>query len=238
MDTVTLQVPEDDLWMLFRARAVENDTVTIKWHARQTVKDLVESVGIPHVEVSHFFIGRQRVEQDQIVQPGDDVSLDTLDILPYCSRLFLADVHLGKLASLLRLIGFDTIYACNASREYLLETAQSADAVLLSRSRSLLMGRSLEYGMLIRSTDPDEQLEEVCRRFSLIRHIQLFSRCPHCSGMIYTVEKSSIEDLLQEGTRSSYDSFYRCSSCRQIYWYGAHYPQLIRRIDALREHLL
>ncbi len=147
-------------------------------------------------------------------------------------------MHLGKLATYLRLLGFSAEYDSTLSQDDLLALSHTDRAILLTRSRRLLMRRELQRGMLIQSIRVDEQLYEVCDRYDLIDHIQLMTRCPHCNGIISRVSKDSIVDRLETGTRSWYDVFFQCESCGQVYWEGSHYPGLLGRLDRLRSRLL
>jgi hypothetical protein len=89
---------------------------------RGSVKDVIESFGIPHTEVDLILVNGDSVRFDYLINDGDDISVypvfESLDITnaqhlrpkPLRNPKFIADVHLGKLARYLRMMGFDVLY--------------------------------------------------------------------------------------------------------------------------------
>ena len=87
-----------------------------------SVKDLVESLGVPHPEIDLLIVQGQSVDFGYRVRDGDRVAVYPLirefdlttmiRLAPPCQAepRFIADVHLGRLAAYLRLAGFDTTY--------------------------------------------------------------------------------------------------------------------------------
>src|SRR5690606_30659203 len=72
--------------------------------------------------------------------------------------------HLGKLARYLRLLGFDTDYSARRDDAELVAISVGESRILLTRDRELLKHGSLTHGLLVRATDPDEQLLEIVAR--------------------------------------------------------------------------
>ncbi len=156
----------------------------------------------------------------------------------FAERVFVLDVHLGKLAVFLRLAGFPAVYSTTCSSDNLIELSHRNGHVLLTRSRGLLKHREVETGLLIQSKDAAEQLKEVIRRFQLLSHVSILSICPKCSKKLNPVSKQHILEQLEPGTIKRYQDFYQCSGCRQIFWKGSHYPAFIRMLDTFRAELL
>ena len=87
-----------------------------------TVKDLIESFGVPHPEVELILVNGESVDFSRLVRDGDRVAVypvfESFDIGPALKvrpeplrePRFVLDVHLGKLAGYLRMLGFDTLY--------------------------------------------------------------------------------------------------------------------------------
>ncbi|WP_090902669.1 Mut7-C RNAse domain-containing protein [Azotobacter beijerinckii] len=87
-----------------------------------TVKHMIEALGVPHTEVELVLINGESADFARSLRDGDRVAVyprvETLDITPLLRvrarplrRLsFVADAHLGGLARLLRMCGFDTLY--------------------------------------------------------------------------------------------------------------------------------
>ncbi len=90
--------------------------------AGASAKDAIEACGVPHVEVDLILVDGEPRDFGTILRDGDRVSvypafalagpetgLRLLPPLPRPAR-FVLDNHLGRLASRLRLLGFDTLY--------------------------------------------------------------------------------------------------------------------------------
>lgn len=217
-------------------------------NAPRSVKDLVESVGVPHVEVAVLLCDGVPVSFDHRVHGGERVSaLPALQHLghegapvaapptPAVPR-FVCDVHLGTLARRLRLLGLDTAYDHTSDDGDLADLAVEEGRVLLSRDRALLKRRTVTHGYLPRSDDPDEQALEVVRRFRLAPHLAPSTRCVACNGPLEPVDREAVWDRIPPRTRAAIDSYARCTICDQLFWPGSHHDALapfIRRARAV-----
>jgi hypothetical protein len=208
-----------------------------------SIKDAIEALGIPHPEIHLIVVNGESVSFKYLVQTGDRVSVypqfTTLDITaisqvqppPLSQIRFVLDVHLGKLATYLRLFGFDTLYRNDYNDDELAEISSEEQRILLTQDRGLLKRSIVTYGYLVRSDNPEEQIAEICQRFQLYSFITPFQRCPRCNGELALVEKAAIQNQIPYYTRLSYNRFAQCQSCNQIYWKGAHYKRIQSLID-------
>lgn len=212
---------------------------------RASIKDTIESLGIPHPEVAVIEVNGKSVDFSYIVQDGDQINVYPISTLPEITPTitvqpqplsvarFVLDIHLGKLANSLRLLGFDTLYRNDYDDEELAQISANEERILLTRDKGLLMRSIVSYGYYVRSTNPERQIAEVLQRFDLFNSLTPFCRCLRCNGLLETVEKSSIIDQLPESVRSQVDEFHRCGECQQIYWRGSHYEQMQQFINNL-----
>jgi uncharacterized protein with PIN domain len=216
------------------------------FNGRQSIKDMVESLGVPHTEIDLILVNGESVDFSYLVQDGDQISVypmfEGLDITPV-QRLrpqplrvvrFVLDIHLGKLAAYLRMLGFDTLYRNDYEDSVLARVSRDEHRILLTRDRGLLKRSMVTHGHYVRETNPRRQLVEVVQHFDLFRSIEPFSRCVNCNGLLETVDKEIIADRLMPQTRQHYDEFQRCIECEQIYWKGSHH----QRMERLIEHVL
>jgi len=214
---------------------------------KTSIKDVIESCGIPHPEVDSILVDEQtvgfdytltndaKVEVFPVEYRGTDRTekrLQTIDV----SR-FVADGHLGGLTRNLRLLGFDVAYCQNADDRQLLEVMARENRALLTRDRRLLMHSIVQHGYCPRSQDPDEQTIEVVRRFNLSKLIAPFTRCLRCNATLEQAAKVDIIDKLEPLTKIYYNEFRRCPGCKQIYWSGSHFPKLQKRIEEIRSRV-
>ncbi len=147
------------------------------------------------------------------------------------------DVNLGRLARLLRLLGFDACGGPVTPRIGLRDISLAEQRILLTRDRPLLKRRALTHGLFVRSEDAEEQTLEVLRRLHLSQRLAPFTRCARCNGTLAAVTKDEVIDQLQPLTRRYYNDFSRCAGCGQVYWPGSHHERLLRLVDGLRDQL-
>src|SRR5215471_10176230 len=88
-----------------------------------SVKDSIESFGVPHTEVDLVVVNGESSDLSRLVRDGDRVAVypvfESLDISlelrirphPLREPKFVLDVQLGRLAAYLRMLGFDVLYS-------------------------------------------------------------------------------------------------------------------------------
>lgn len=145
---------------------------------------------------------------------------------------FIADVHLGKLARSLRLLGFDTVYKNDYSNSQLLQISRQENRVLLSRNVSLQKHTEIE-SFAITSEDPLQQLKQVIDHFNLRDQFNPFSRCIVCNGILEPVAKEHVQQLLEKNTAQYFNEFRQCDHCKRIYWKGSHYERMLKMIAGI-----
>jgi uncharacterized protein with PIN domain len=148
------------------------------------------------------------------------------------SNKFIADVHLGKLARWLRLLGFDTAYKNDYTNEQLIQISKEEERVLLSRNTSLSANKQIEC-FVIAGENPSGQLISVVEYFDLKDKFRLFSRCLVCNGILEPVSKESILNSLQKNTAPYFNEFWQCKRCKRIYWKGSHYERMLKKIESI-----
>ncbi len=212
----------------------------------ETVKDLIESRGVPHAEVDLILVNGEPVDFDRRVADGDRIAVypvfESLDISsigrlrpdPLRTTRFVLDGNLGTLARYLRLCGFDTLYRNDIDDEELAAISSAEGRVLLTRDVGVLKRKSVTHGYFVRATSPRDQLVEVVRRFDLSGDLQPFTRCMKCNGELVRADKQDVIDELEPGTARFYDEFLRCSGCASVYWRVAHYEKLLALVEAAR----
>lgn len=210
-----------------------------------TVKDLIESFGVPHAEIDLIMVNGRSVDFSYLVQDGDRVSVypmfEAVDITPVL-RLrprplrepkFVLDVHLGKLAAYLRMLGLDTVYSNAASDAELARISVQERRILLTRDRGLLKHSAVTHGYWLRETGSRRQAAEIVRRFDLGRAIRPFTRCLVCNALLEPAAKEQVRARIPERTADLFDQFQHCPQCRRVFWKGSHYTRMQRWIQEL-----
>jgi hypothetical protein len=212
---------------------------------KASIKDVVESLGVPHPVVGMLTVNGQEVDFDYILQDNDTVVVNRLQppVDPFSPTIlrpvpltrlgFAADVNVGRLALLLRMLGFDTVYENNLRNSRLAEIAHQENRILLTRDTTLLRRKIVNHGYLPHSQVPEEQAQEVIELYDLVNQAKPLSRCLPCNGMLVPIDKEKIIDRLEPLTRKYYDSFHICTDCGRIYWPGSHQQKLVASIDRI-----
>jgi uncharacterized protein with PIN domain len=224
------------------------DTVIERQLTEKTsIKDIIESCGVPHPEVDLILVDEQTVDFSHTLAKDAQV-----EVFPVEKRLtdhtdkrlqtiaisrFVVDCHLGRLTRNLRLLGFDVAYDQSADDRQLLDVMARENRALLTRDRRLLMHAIVQHGYCPRSQNAEEQTIEVVRRFNLSELIAPFTRCLRCNALLEEAAKAEIIDNLEPLTKVYYNQFRRCTGCKKIYWSGSHFPKLQRKIEEIRSRI-
>jgi len=228
----------------FLGRKTRVEIIERSLSEKTSVKDVVESCGVPHPEVDLILVDGRPVKFGYALERGADI--EVYPVQSACTyvekdrlqstgaKRFVADGHLGKLTRNLRLLGFDVAYDRQAQDRQLLGVMESENRALLTRDRRLLMHTVVKAGYCPRSQDANEQTIEVIRRFDLFRSITPFTRCLRCNAPLQKVRKADVINKLEPLTKIYYKDFRRCAGCSQIYWAGSHFSKLQKRLDEIR----
>lgn len=216
--------------------------IPLSFRGPQSVKHLFESLGVPHTEVGSLFVQGRAVDFAYQPASGEEVQVHPYSLpvaLPNTTAQsedepvrFVLDNHLGRLASYLRMLGFDCVYRSDIQDDELAEVAEKDERILLTRDHRLLMRRVVCYGYWLRNKTPRLQLAEILQRWNLFPYSRPFRRCMRCNGLLQPVAKEKIEHRLQPLTRLYFDEFRICPACQQIYWKGSHYERMEKMIAA------
>lgn len=214
--------------------------LVLSFHVPGSVKDAVESFGIPHTEIDLVLVNGEAVDFSYRLRDGDRISVypmfEALDISslarlrerPLREPRFVLDTHLGQLARFLRLAGFDTIYANDTDDAVLARISREEHRVLLTRDIGLLKRGLVTHGHFVRSTDPVEQFRDVLFRMDLRDLVRPFSRCLVCNGELAecSLEERAGKVIPEIESRYHDLDFRKCRSCERIFWPGSHYDHM------------
>lgn len=210
-----------------------------------SIKDVIESLGVPHTEIDLILVNGNSIDFNYLIQDQDNFSvypmfegLDISELIslrpkPLIKTRFILDVHLGKLAKYLRLLGFDTIYETNLSDEVIVKRCQKEQRIVLTRDIGLLKNKSITHGHWMRQIELNKQVKEVLRRFDLSKQCHPFTHCLVCNGLLKKVAKNKIMNEVPPLTQKYYKAFKQCQTCKKIYWEGNHFNKLKKWIEKM-----
>jgi uncharacterized protein with PIN domain len=204
----------------------------------RSVKDAIESLGVPHPEVDLILVDGVSVGFEHLLRGGERVAVypmfERLDVTPLV-RLrpralrdprFVADGHLAKLARHLRMAGFDVAHGIEWDDERIVALSNSERRTILTRDKAMLRRRDVERGYFVRSVASEEQLTEVLGALQLEGAVQPFIRCRECNTLLEALSVDALPAGVPARIRALYDRFKHCPGCARVYWEGSHFERM------------
>ncbi|MBA4143498.1 MAG: Mut7-C ubiquitin/RNAse domain-containing protein [Nitrosospira sp.] len=203
-----------------------------------TTKHMIEALGVPHTEVELILVNGESVGLDRQLQDGDRVAVfpkfEMVDVTPLLRvrehplrvTCFVADAHLGGLARLLRMAGFDTLYDNNFQDSEIEAIVARDGRILLTRDRELLKRRAITHGCFVHALKTPQQLCEIFDRLDLAHGVRPFSLCLECNAPLRAIAKAEILTRLPPSVRARFDHFSTCDDCKRIFWEGSHWRRM------------
>jgi len=213
-----------------------------------TVKHMIEALGVPHTEVELVLVNGDSVGFEHLLADGDRVAVypkfETFDITPLLrvrerplrETRFVADAHLGGLARLLRLAGFDTLYDNHYHDREIARLGAEEGRIVLTRDRGLLKRREITHGCYVRALHPKEQLREVLDRLDLAGSAHPFARCLVCNTPLRGATAEEAAPRVPPAVLERQQRFAACDGCGRLYWEGSHWRRLDGMIDSVLSH--
>ncbi|MDR5803789.1 Mut7-C RNAse domain-containing protein [Caballeronia sp. LZ001] len=234
----------------FLARPQRGQAFACACPPSSSAKHMIEALGVPHTEVALIVRNGHPAGFDAPIEENDVIEIYPARRVPpgmaEGARLlrpalvaenlrFIADAHLGGLAQLLRLAGFDTRYDNNFADDEIERLAHDEARIVLTRDRELLKRKNLLHGCYVRALHADEQWREVAERLDLAPHVRAFRLCLMCNAPLRRAAASEIDDRVPDGVRERHTRFVTCDVCRRVFWEGSHWKRMRERIDGLAD---
>lgn len=192
-----------------------------------TTKHMIEALGVPHTEVGCLLVNGEAAGLERMLEEGDEVAVYPQRSHAASAIRFVADAHLGGLARLLRMAGFDTLYDNGYQDEEIVAIAGREGRTVLTRDRELLKRRELEQGCYLHTIRPEAQLRELFGRLGLAALARPFTLCLHCNLPLRPVDKAAVLERLPESVREQHTEFTTCEACGRVFWKGSHHKRML-----------
>ena len=233
----------------FLARPQREQVFACVCPVASTTKHMIEALGVPHTEIALILRNGLPAGFDTLMEDADFIDVYPPGVMPRALEIvhplraplrleslrFIADAHLGGLAQLLRLAGFDTRYDNHFPDDEIEQLALAEHRVVLTRDRELLKRRSLVHGCYVRTLQPDAQWREVATRLGLAQHVRPFRLCLMCNAPLRRASADEVIDRVPEGVLERHARFVTCDVCRRVFWEGSHWRRMRARIEELME---
>lgn len=151
-------------------------------------------------------------------------------------RVYL-DVMLGKLATILRMAGWDAAYALDQDVEAddaILDAVDGTDRILVTRDRQLA-DRAPESVLLVEK-DVEQQVCEL-RDAGFTVEFGEPTQCSNCNGGLESVPAGVTTP--DHAPAPSETDVWQCEDCGQYFWKGSHWDDVVSRLGTepdAREH--
>lgn len=144
------------------------------------------------------------------------------------------DIMLGSLARWLRICGVDAFYDAALDRSGLFRVARQEGRTILTRAGNFGELKDIPPYIVIEDEDLEGQLKQVKKAFPAFDPFALaFTRCVECNVLLQKVDKAAVRDLVPARSFERHEEFFRCPSCRKIFWPGTHLERMTRIIKQI-----
>ena len=205
----------------------------VEFELPTALRDIIQSTAIPWVELGRMLVNGENADPATRIDDGDAIVAHSRYPLeePPTRPAFVLDVHLGRLARYLRLLGFDTEHRADAADAGLVQQSIAESRILLTRDRGLLMRSLLIDASYVRATDPSRQIAEVVERFALPEVSAPLTRCLACNGLLRPLPAAEAARRVPAAVAATHSDFTTCPGCGRVYWKGSHYQRLMAIIE-------
>ncbi|WP_135663346.1 Mut7-C RNAse domain-containing protein [Halorhabdus rudnickae] len=148
------------------------------------------------------------------------------------SERFLLDAMLGKLATYLRMCGYDAAYALDRGIEAddrLIAIAQAESRTVVTRDRSL--AASAPDSALLESRDVHEQLRELVDAGVDLTPAGTPTRCGRCNGHLEATPVAGSTPAYAPDPDEA--DIWQCEDCGQYFWKGSHWDDVAQTLSEL-----
>ena len=148
------------------------------------------------------------------------------------SERLALDAMLGKLATYLRMCGYDTAYALDRDAEAdddLLALAHEEGRLVITRDGDLA-GRASE-SVLLTEREIADQLRELADAGFRLSLASEPAHCGVCNGAVEQVDP--VEPTPEYAPNADDETVWRCTNCGQHFWKGSHWESVQATLDGL-----
>lgn len=149
---------------------------------------------------------------------------------------FVVDVNVGRIATWLRVMGYDTLFPRDPEDNELVRIALREDRIIVTKDTGLTERRLVTTGqlkvLLIQHDDLRSQLRQVITSLNL-KGDGRFSRCIWCNESLVSIARESAREKVPAYVYETQEEFMKCPHCRRVYWRGTHWSNMFRELARL-----
>ena len=149
----------------------------------------------------------------------------------------LLDAMLGKLATYLRMCGYDAAYVLDGiddptagpTDDEIIAQSRQSNRTVLTRDREL--AARADDAVLLRSREVVDQLSELRAAGYDLSLDATPTRCGACNGPVDAVDPG--ESVPAYAPDPADTDCFRCRECGQVFWKGGHWDDVRTTLDSL-----
>ena len=150
------------------------------------------------------------------------------------SDRLLLDAMLGKLATYLRMCGYDAAYvldgpADDPGDDAIVERARASGRTILTRDRDL--AARADNALLLRLLEVTEQLSELDAAGYDLTLDDEPARCGACNGPVDSIDAGA--SLPAYAPDPAETECWRCRECEQVFWKGSHWEDVRSTLESV-----
>ena len=150
---------------------------------------------------------------------------------------FVGDVNVGRLATWLRVMGYDALFLFHAEDNELVRIALRENRIIVTKDTGLAQRRLVTTGrlkvVLVQCDDFRGQIRHLIDCLGLDDHTE-FSRCILCNEPLLEFPKESVKGQVPPYVFDSQNEFMWCTLCARIYWRGTHWANMHSELVQIR----
>jgi len=147
---------------------------------------------------------------------------------------FVADQNVGRLAKLLRIMGFNTLFFAGEDDANIIALALAESRIILTRDTQIMKRRLVTSGrlkaILIESDEPEQQVHQLINTLNLDRQSKPFTLCLECNQPLLEKSKNEVTERVPPYVFKTQSQFMECPNCQRIYWRGTHWQAMTKRL--------
>lgn len=150
---------------------------------------------------------------------------------------FIVDVNVGRLATWLRALGYDTLFPPHMEDNDLIRVALREGRILVTKDGGFAERHVVTTGKLkvvvVRNDDFKSQLGHVVRTLGLDGREE-FSRCMRCNELLAVLPRELAKQRVPAYVYETHSEFMECRECNRVYWRGTHWGNMRRELERLQ----
>lgn len=151
---------------------------------------------------------------------------------------FIVDVNVGRLATWLRAMGYDTLYIPQIEDNDFIRIAYKEGRTAVTRDTQLAERRLVTTGrldlVLIRDQDLEGQIRQLAQDLALTFD-GAFSLCLRCNETLTSLPREEARPRVPEYVYRTQKEFEECAQCCRVYWRGTHWSNMRKDLARMLE---